>query len=143
MKITIEIFGNFERELNKQETVLLFICPLIQTAWECEAISPRERQVIFKSAREDGIDERSDLNNTLNDLLKNQPSQEFFEECLLEIKKRLLEMTVISRKALRARILSRCREVAESAGGKSLMDINHHISDRELDLLANIHDTLH
>lgn len=142
MKITTDIFNNFEADLDNEQTKLLFLIPLIQIAWECEAISPREKQTIFSAAREDGIDERHKLNYVLDKLLTNQPSQDFFEDCLLEIKNRLLIMTVVERKTIRTRILARCKQVAASAGGKSLMDINHHISDRELDLLANIHDTL-
>lgn len=143
MRVKTAIFKNFAEELNRDEVTLLFLIPLIQTAWACGAISPREKQVIFTTAREDGIDERHNFNDVLNEMLTNQPGKQFFEDCLVEIRSRLLEMTVAERRTTREKILSRCKNVAASAGGKSLMDINHNISDRELDLLSDIHDSIH
>jgi len=124
-----------QTELSEMEPAFLHLMPLVQIAWAHGAISPREKQKIFDAARADQIDERSALNDTLADLLKYQPSQSFFDDCLSLIAENLRQMTVRERIELREKILHRCREVA-AAGEKSLMDLNHHISPEELNLLG-------
>ena len=124
------------------ETSILFLVPLIQTAWAHGAISPREKQLIFDSAREDGIEERHHLNHILDRWLVYQPSASFFADCLGQIRERLRLMTVKERELTRTKILDRCRNVAETAGGKSPMDINHHISREEKELLEELQEML-
>lgn len=122
-------------ELSEKERSLLFLMPLIQTAWAHGAVAPREKQTIFNAAREDAIDERDEFNDTLDELLTYQPSREFFDVCLIIIEENFARLTVRERTHLRNKILSRCRAVAESAGEKSSMDLNHHISAEERLLL--------
>lgn len=124
-----------QTELSEIEPAFLYLMPLVQIAWAHGAISPREKRKIFDAARADRIDERSPLNDTLADLLKYQPSRAFFDDCLSQIAEDLRRMTVRERTDLREKILHRCREVAASAGEKSLMDLNHHISSEERNLL--------
>jgi hypothetical protein len=124
------------------ETSILFLVPLVQTAWSHGAISPREKQLIFDAAREDGIDERHQLNDVLDRWLVYQPSTNFFDDCLTQISELMRLMTVKERDEIRTKILSRCRSVAETAGGKSRMDVNHHISREETELLAELQEIL-
>ena len=131
-----------QNEMTDEDVSLLFLIPLVQMAWAHGAISPREKQVIFTAARKDGIDHRSALNETLDKWLVYQPSRQFYDECLGLIKKELEIMTVKERIKNRERIFGRCREVAAAAGGKSLMDVNHHVSEEERELLAELEHLL-
>jgi hypothetical protein len=125
-----------------EEKSMLFLMPLVQMAWAHGAISPHEKQIIFEAAREDAIDERHFLNNELDKKLTYQPSRNFFNECLLLIAEEFKEMTVKERAEKRSTILTRCQHVAASAGGKSLMDIEHHVSIEEKQLLDELNEIL-
>jgi hypothetical protein len=144
MKIQNRLFANIQSafELNPAELSLLYLVPLVQMAWVCEAVSPREKQVIYNAARADLIDERHELNDVIDDFLTYQPGQSFFDECLDLIARSLKEMTVRERNAVRSKILDGCEKVAASAGEKSLMDVNHHISEQESELLKKFREVL-
>lgn len=144
MKKRNSLFANIENinGLTNEEISLLFLTPLVQTAWVCGAVSPREKQVIYTAAREESIDERHQFNDIINEWLNYQPSQLFFEGCLALINNSLEQMTVKERSLKKAKILERCNQVASSAGTKSLMDINHHISPQETHLLNRLRDVL-
>lgn len=145
MKRKTDLFANVEKvdELTKEELSLLYLTPLVQTAWACGAVSPREKQVIYQSARHEEIDEKHHFNDIIHEWLLYQPSQNFFDNCLFLINDSLEKMTVKERQALKTKILQRCSEVAASAGGKSLMDVNHHISDEERHLLNRLKEFLY
>lgn len=144
MKKRTQIFANIDEigKLSEEEISLLFLTPLVQTAWVCGGVSPREKQVIYKVAREESIDERHQFNDVIDEWLSYQPSQIFFEDCLQLINDSLQKMTVVNRNAVKTKILERCNRVAASAGGKSLMDINHHISPNEAHLLNRLREVL-
>jgi len=131
-----------QNEMSDEDLSLLFLIPLVQMAWAHGAISPREKQVIFDAAREEGIDHRSSLNDTLDKWLVYQPSQQFYNECSGLIKSRLQTIMVKERDQKRDKIFERCRAVAASAGGKSLMDVNHHVSQEERELLNELEHLL-
>ncbi len=133
---------NSEGEITKEHMPLLFLVPLVQMAWAHGAISPREKHVIFEAAREDEIDHRSSLNDTLDKWLVYQPSRQFYDDALGAIKDTLQTMTVKDRNQKRGKIFERCRTVAAAAGGKSLMDLNHHVSAEEKALLVELEQTL-
>ncbi len=140
MKKRNELFQNVEtvEELSDEELSLLFLIPLIQTAWVCKAVSPHEKHEIFTAAREEAIDARHEFNDVIDDFFKYQPSQNFFDHCLDLINESLEKMTVKDRTRLKAKLLKRCESVAASAGGRSLMDIDHRISRKEKQLLENL-----
>ena len=144
MKKRTEVFADREsiEKLTEQEKSLLFLTPLIQTAWICGGISPREKQVIYQAAREEKIDERHYFNDIIDEWLKYQPSRLFFDDCLTLINNSLEKLTVKERRNLKTKILERCNRVAASAGGKSLMDVNHHISADEAHLLSRLREVL-
>jgi hypothetical protein len=135
-----ELFEN--TDLSEKETALLNLMPLIQIAWAHGAISKREKHLIFAAAREDSIDERDLLNDTLDNLLTYQPNQNFFDRCFERIGEELRLMTVKDRAFLREKIIERCRAVAAAAGEKSPMDVNHHISLEEKELLRRFEEIL-
>lgn len=129
-------------EFTEHDAELLFLMPLVQVAWAHGAVSPRERQVIFEAARNEGIDERHPLNQRLADWLVYQPSQNFFTKCLRMINERLREMSVKEREWRKSKILNYATRVAASAGEKSLMDTEHRVSAEELRALAKISEMM-
>ncbi len=144
MKKRTNLFLNTEStdELTNDEISLLYLMPLIQMAWICGAVSPREKHVIFSAARLAAIDELHEFNNVIDEFLVYQPSRSFFEKCLLLINTRFENMTVKERTEAKAIILQRCRQVAESAGEKSSMDTNHVVSPEETHLLNRFKEIL-
>jgi hypothetical protein len=144
MKKRTNLFLNTESTdaLTNDEISLLYLMPLIQTAWVCGAVSPREKQVIFSAARLESIDERHEFNNVIDEFLSYQPSQAFFEKCLLLINSGFENMTVKERTKIKETILQRCNQVAASAGEKSPMDTNHAISPEESHLLNRLKEIL-
>jgi hypothetical protein len=115
---------------------LLFLIPLIETAWAHRAIARIEKHLIFTAAREEQIDEKHFLNETLDELLVYQPGQEFFGECLSLIKSELAAMTVKDRELKCAKLVRRCREIAAAAGGNSAMDVDKFTSPEEREVLT-------
>ena len=133
---------NFSRQPEELENELLFLMPLVQTAWAHGAIAAREKHLIFEAAREDGIDERDSINDRLDNYLTNQPSLNFFHECLSKIAGILQAMTVNERESLKSKIIKRCRNVADSAGGNSKMDVSAFTSAEERATLAQIGEAI-
>ena len=127
--------GGRRERLNEAEMPLLFLIPLVETAWAHGAIARNEKQLIFTAAREERIDEKHFLNETLDELLVYQPGQEFFGECLSLIKSRLAAMTVKDRESKRSKLVERCRKIAAAAGGNSTMDVNNFTSPEEREVL--------
>ncbi len=129
---------NSPDDLSDEDTSLLFLIPLVQMAWAHGAVSPREKQVIFDAAREEGIDHRSLLNDTIDNWLVYQPNRQFYDECLFLIQTKLQSLTVKERTQKRNGLLTRCKTVAASAGDRSPLDTNHRISPEEEELLADL-----
>lgn len=144
MKKRTNLFLNTESidDLTTDETSLLYLMPLIQMAWICGAVSPREKQVIFSAARIEAIDEQHEFNNVIDEFLTYQPSQLFFDKCLHLINTGFENMTVKERTKIKETILKRCNQVASSAGEKTLMDVNHQISPEEAHLLNRLKEIL-
>jgi hypothetical protein len=127
-----------ERDENcADERRLLFLAPLVQVAWAHGVVSGRERHLIFKAAREDEIDERSPLNESLHEWLTNQPSRRFFDRCLDRLGKMLREMTVREREERRSQLLARCRSIAQVSDDERF-DCGEGISSEERRLLEEI-----
>ena len=129
--------GGSRERLSEAEMPLLFLVPLVETAWAHGAIARSEKHLIFEAAREELIDEKHPLNDTLDDLLVYQPGQKFFDYCRLLIKSRLAAITVKERGELHARLLDRCRQIA-AAGGNSAMDVNNFTSPEERQVLERL-----
>ena len=130
--------GLRRENLDENELPLLFLVPLVETAWAHGAIARSEKQMIFTAAREEEIDEKHFLNETLDELLIYQPGQAFFDSCLALIKSELSAMTVAGREQKLAKLVNRCRRVAASAGGNSTMDIDNFTSPEESEVLARL-----
>lgn len=134
--------GGRREKLSETEMPLLFLVPLVETAWAHGAIARNEKQLIFTAAREEQIDEKHRLNETLDELLVYQPGQQFFAACLSLIKSELSAMTVKERDATRAKLIKRCRQIAAAAGGNSVMDVDKTVSPEEREVLARLASAL-
>ena len=130
--------GRGRERLSQTEMPLLFLVPLVETAWAHGAVARREKHLIFTAAREENIDEKHPLNDTLDELLVYQPGQQFFGECLSLIKSALAAMTVKEREPTRVKLIKRCREIAAAAAGNSVMDVDKSISPEEREVLARL-----
>ena len=131
--------GGFRREeLSAAEMPLLFLVPLVETAWAHGAIARSEKQLIFTAAREEQIDEKHRLNETLDELLIYQPGRAFFDYSLSLIKSELAAMTVKERESKSAKLIKRCRQIAAAAGGNSAMDVDKSTSPEEREVLARL-----
>ena len=128
--------GGRREKLSAAEMPLLFLVPLIETAWAHGAIARNEKHLIFTAAREEQINEKHFLNETLDELLVYQPGQQFFDNCLSLIKSELSGMTVNEREPKRSKLINRCRRIAAAAGGNSVMDIDKSVSPEERAVLA-------
>lgn len=129
--------GRRER-LSAAEMPLLFLVPLVETAWAHGAIARNEKQLIFTAAREERIDEKHPLNETLDEMLVYQPRQLFFDDCLSLIKSELAAMPVKEREPKRSKLIDRCKQIAAVAGGNSSMDIDKSVSPEEREVLARL-----
>lgn len=130
--------GGCREKLSAAKMPLLFLVPLIETAWAHGAIARNEKHLIFTAAREDRIDEKNQFNGTLDELLIYQPGQQFFDDCLSLIKSELAAMTVKDRGATCSKLIKRCREIAAAVGGNSVMDVDKFTSHEEREVLARL-----
>ncbi|MCD9185706.1 MAG: hypothetical protein LUM44_04695 [Pyrinomonadaceae bacterium] len=125
-------------KLNENEMPLLFLIPLVETAWAHGAVARNEKQIIFAAAREEKIDEKDELNEVLDEMLIYQPGRQFFTECLETIKSELAAMTVKKREIERKKLIERCKLVAAAAGTNSPMDVEKFTSDEEREVLMRL-----
>ena len=130
--------GGRRERLSDAEMPLLFLVPLVETAWAHGAIARNEKQMIFEAAREENIDEKHFLNDALDELLTYQPGRRFFDDSLSLIKSHLVAMTVKERELKLVKLIRRCREIAAAAGGNSSMDVDNFTSEEELAVLARL-----
>lgn len=130
--------GGRRTELSEAEMPLLFLVPLVETAWAHGAIAKSEKQLIFTAAREEQIDEKHRLNETLNELLIYQPGRQFFDYSLSLIKSELALMTVKERESKSAKLIKRCRQIAAAASGNSVMDVDKSTSPEEREVLSRL-----
>jgi hypothetical protein len=122
------------------ETVmLLYLMPLIETAWAEGHVSPRERELIVKAARSRGIEAGSSADRQLNDWLTERPSKELFEKTLRAIGAILQARPPEEREASQRDLLSLCAAVASASGG--IVGLRA-VSEEERQMLAHITEEL-
>ena len=100
------------------ETVmLLYLVPLIQTAWAEGGVSEKERELIVKAARSRGITEGTPSDQQLNMWLSTRPSDELFEKTLRAIRTILQAQPADAREASEKDLLSLATAIASASGG--------------------------
>jgi hypothetical protein len=100
------------------ETVMmLYLVPVIQTAWAEGGISQKERDLIVKAARSRGIAEGTPCDQQLNLWLSTRPSDEMFEKSLRAIRTILQAQPENAREASEKDLLSLATAIASASGG--------------------------
>jgi hypothetical protein len=100
------------------ETVMmLYLVPVIQTAWAEGGVSPKERELIVKAARSRGITEGTPCDQQLNMWLATRPSEEMFEKSLRAIRTILQAQPESAREASETDLLSLATAIAAASGG--------------------------
>ena len=122
------------------ETVaLLYLVPLIQTAWAEGGVSEKERGLIVKAARSRGITEGAPSDQQLNMWLSQRPSDELFEKTLRAIRTILQAQPAEAREDSEKDLLSLATAIAAASGG--IVGFRA-VSDEERQILAHISDEL-
>lgn len=122
------------------ETVMmLYLVPVIQTAWAEGGISEKERALIVKAARSRGITEGTPCDQQLNMWLSKRPSDEMFEKTLRAIRTILQAQTADTRDASEKDLLSLATAIASASGG--IVGFRS-VSDEERQILSHISDEL-
>jgi hypothetical protein len=100
------------------ETVmLLYLVPLIQTAWAEGSVSGKERALIVQAARSRGIEAGSPADAQLNLWLTERPSEQLFQRTLRVIGTILQARSAEERAASERDLLSLCTAIASASGG--------------------------
>ncbi|MEO5739811.1 MAG: hypothetical protein ABIS29_04360 [Vicinamibacterales bacterium] len=122
------------------ETVMmLYLVPVIQTAWAEGGISQKERDLIVKAARSRGITEGTPCDQQLNMWLSKRPSDEMFEKTLRAIRTILHAQPADAREASEKNLMSLATAIASASGG--LVGFRA-VSEEERQILAHIADEL-
>jgi hypothetical protein len=122
------------------ETVMmLYLVPVIQTAWAEGGISPKERELIVKAARSRGITEGTPCDQQLNMWLSTRPSEDMFEKSLRAIRTLLQAQPASAREASGKDLLSLATAIASASGG--IVGFRA-VSPEEQQILKHISDEL-
>jgi hypothetical protein len=95
----------------------LALVPLVEVAWADGRIDSREREAILKAAQASGVESDSPGYGLLGGWLSVRPESSL-RELWMQYTRSLCEtLDAAARRALKADILGRARQVAEAAGG--------------------------
>ena len=122
------------------ETVMmLYLVPVIQTAWAEGGVSQRERDLIVKAARARGITEGTPCDQQLSMWLSTRPSDAMFEKSLRAIRTILQAQPETAREASETDLLSLATAIAAASGG--IVGFRA-VSPEEQQILKHISDEL-
>ena len=96
---------------------ILKLMPLVKVAWADGRITKRERQLIFESLVELGIDPSDTNLKVMANWLKLSPQDAFFRESIEKLTENMLAMNRETRMDEKYSLLSRCTLIAEASGG--------------------------
>ena len=97
----------------------LKLLPLVKVAWADGRITKRERQMIFDSMFDLGIDPNNENLNRLLGWLELSPKEEFFQESLEKLRAGLETLSDDEHANEKYSLISQCTLVAEASGGNS------------------------
>ena len=97
----------------------LKLIPLVKVAWADGRITKRERQMIFDSLFDLGVDPNNENLNQLLHWLELSPKEEFFQESLEKLRAGLETLDEDERAKEKYSLISQCTLVAEVSGGDS------------------------
>ncbi len=95
----------------------LKILPLVKVAWADGRITRRERQLIFDSLFDLGVDPNNENLSQLLHWLELSPEEEFFQESLEKLRAGLENLDDEERAKEKYSLISQCTLVAEVSGG--------------------------
>ena len=135
-----EVLSDLQELGYTPETVMmLYLVPVIQTAWAEGGVSQKERDLIVKAARSRGITEGTPCDQQLNIWLSTRPSDEMFEKSLRAIRTILQAQPADARDASEKDLLSLATAIASASGG--IVGFRA-VSAEERQILSHISDEL-
>jgi hypothetical protein len=93
------------------------VLPLVEVAWADGEISSKERKAVLRAAEERGIDAGTTSRQLLVDWLEHQPEAELMETWKGFMRSLMDSLDPAIADAVKERIMTRTRAVAEAAGG--------------------------
>ncbi|MBK8466947.1 MAG: TerB family tellurite resistance protein [Chloracidobacterium sp.] len=97
----------------------LKLLPLVKVAWADGRITKRERQMIFDSLFDLGVDPSDENLNQLLHWLELSPKEDFFQESLEKLRAGLETLDDDERAKEKYSLISQCTLIAEVSGGDS------------------------
>jgi hypothetical protein len=119
--------------------MLLYLVPIIQTAWAEGGVSAKERDLIVKAARSRGVTAGTPCDRQLELWLTKRPTDELLEKSLRAIRTILAAQPADVRDAAEKDLLSLATAIATASGG--IVGFNA-ISADERQILTHIADEL-
>ncbi len=98
----------------------LKLLPLVKVAWADGRITKRERQMIFDSMFDLGIDPNDQNLDKLLGWLELSPKEEFFQESMEKLKAGLATLSDDEHANEKYSLISQCTLIAEASGGNSI-----------------------
>lgn len=141
----MEAFGTRQQEVARElaelgfdlETAgLLYLVPLIQTAWSDDDISEKERRMLLEIAALHGIKTGTAPHGRLTAWLTERPSDQFFGVSLRAIKAILGDRPLEEARLMGQDLVSYCTRIASASGG--FLGLVSRISPEEEALLAQL-----
>lgn len=122
---------------------LLYLVPVLQTAWSDGSIAPRERDAILELARVRGIEPGTGAHARLEEMLARPPAREFFERTMEVLRALLIALPEDQRETDAKDIVAYCTRVAEASGGLlGALGIGGRLSEPEREMIARVAETL-
>lgn len=124
---------------DKQDLDFLKLLPLVKVAWADGRITRREREMIFDSMIELGVEPTDENLKQLLKWLELSPNDEFFNESLKRLYLSLEGMDADQRANEKYSLISKCTEIAEASGGnRNTPSGGRRICDEEVKAVKHI-----
>jgi hypothetical protein len=94
------------------------VAPLVQVAWGGNSVTPQEREVVLRLARERGVEDGTPAQAQLLAWLATRPPDELFETAIEVIKYSLAVLPRHEQESRIQRLVAACHEVAKASGSK-------------------------
>jgi hypothetical protein len=134
------VLSNLQELGYTRETVrLMYLVPLVHTAWAEGSITRRERGLILAAAAIHGIEEGSPAYFKLRHWLDNRPEEEFFEKTLRVIAAMLESLPPEKYEQSKQDLVAYCTQIAEVSGGiMGFVNVGRSIRKEEREVLELI-----
>lgn len=144
-KLNVDDPGLLERIVGLGVTLetgpAFLLAPLVQIAWAQGKVSPEERAVILRMAKERGMEEGTPPYAQLVEWLARRPGDDLFDAAVASIKVGISVLPEPERQARIGEMVAACRQVAAASGGGKLarlLGLSHGVAEQEAAVLAAI-----